>query len=575
MCGIGGVINPYMDADALTRMVKAQHHRGPDSSGTYISANGKIGLSHNRLSIIDLSADGSQPMHTPDQRLTIVFNGEIYNYIELKTELAGYLFLTKSDTEVILAAYLHWGEACVEHFNGMFAFLLWDEKEQRLFAARDRFGVKPLYFARTASGTLYLASEIKAIRAAGFSSSPDEHTWATYLTTGLYDHSRFTFWKGIEALPAGHCLTWQEGRLQVRCWYDLAEHIPIGSDSRSNQVVEEEYVALLEDSIRLRFRSDVPIGINLSGGLDSSTLLFFVQQVQGSHSDVAAFTFVTGDPDYDETPWVEKMLASTRHPLVVCRLNVEDVPELARTVTLSEDEPFGGLPTLAYSRLFEKAREQGVIVLLDGQGMDEQWAGYDYYRKSVFDEAPIVQGTTDLLVRPNCLVPEFKQLMRPFSPKTPFLDGLLNLQYRDLFYTKIPRGLRFNDRISMRTSTELREPFLDHRLVELALSQPTERKVNKATGKLFLRSLIKPFLPRDLAMMPKRPLQTPQREWLRGPLRTWAEEQIDIATQSKNDWLIPVKVRKEWRKFLAGEGDNSFFIWQWISIGLATNLGWL
>ncbi len=478
MCGIGGIIKPKVDEKALKSMVAVQHHRGPDGSGIYISPTGIAGLAHNRLSIIDLSQAGDQPMTSANGRLTIVFNGEIYNYLELKAELSEYPYRSRSDTEVILAAYQRWGEACLEHFIGMFAFLLWDEEQQSLFAARDRFGIKPLYYAQSADGTLYLASEIKAIQAAGFSSAPDEHTWATYLATGLYDHSRFTFWEGIESLPAGHCLTWQQERLQVRCWYDLAEHIPTEDDHRPDNVVEDEYIALLENSIRLRFRSDVPVGINLSGGLDLSTLLYLVQQVQGPRSEVAAFTFSTGDPDYDEIPWVEKMLASTHHPLVQCRLKAEDVPELARSVTHSQDEPFGGLPTLAYARLFEDARAHGVIVLLDGQGMDEQWAGYSYYRGTAAPgAAPLVQGASDPLVCPGCLTPEFAHLARPFTPSAPYGDPLRNLQYRDIRYTKIPRALRFNDRVAMRASTELREPFLDHRLVELALSQPAERKI--------------------------------------------------------------------------------------------------
>jgi len=231
-----------------------------------------------------------------------------------------------------------------------------------------------------------------------------------------------------------------------------------------------------------------------------------------------------------------------------------------------EDEPFGGLPTLAYARVFERAREAGVIVLLDGQGMDEQWAGYDYYRTDGDGTVSLIQGTRQRSVRPECLTPGMlARAERPELP-APFPDRLRNLQYRDIRYTKIPRALRFNDRISMRSSTELREPFLDHRLVELALRQPAERKIRDGQQKWMLRSLVGELLPKGVAEAPKRPLQTPQREWLRGPLREWATGQIERALES--GWLDADAVRREWRVYCAGEGDNSFFVWQWISLGL-------
>jgi asparagine synthase (glutamine-hydrolysing) len=543
-------------------MVAALGHRGPDGRG--IHRDGDAALGHTRLSIIDLSDCGLQPMSDPSGRWWIAFNGEIYNYLELRSALS-WDFRTRTDTEVLLAAYATWGPACLERLLGMFAFLVWDSQERRLFAARDRFGVKPLYLHES-DGILRVASEIKALHAAGVPARPDAAAWASYLAHGLYDHSERTFWESVSALPGGCFLTWKDGKTSVSRWYDLAGRIDPETDPRTDDEVREEYRALLEESVRLRFRSDVPVGINLSGGLDSSTLLGLVQQVQGPESDIQAFTFVTGDPAYDELPWVEQMLARTRHPLVVCSLSADEVPALAESVARSQDEPFGGLPTLAYARLFERAREAGVIVLLDGQGMDEQWGGYDYYRADGDGTVSLIQGTRQRSVRPECLTPGMRALAeRPELP-APFPDRLRNLQYRDIRYTKIPRALRFNDRVSMRSSTELREPFLDHRLVELALRQPAERKIRGEQQKWLLRSLVGELLPKGVAEAPKRPLQTPQREWLRGPLREWATGQIERALES--GWLDADAVRREWRAFCAGEGDNSFFVWQWISLGL-------
>jgi len=521
-------------------------------------------------------------MPDPTGRYWIVLNGEIYNYLELKEELDGdYEFRTRTDTEVLLAAYKKWGNACLDKLIGMFAFAIWDEQTQTLFAVRDRFGVKPLYYTTLTTKELALASEIKALHALGLPREPDQVTWATYLTYGLYDHSERTFWKGVKALQPGHALYWQNGQLRIWKWYDLAERSGNEMDTRPEQNVMEEYRALLEESVCLRFRADVPVGFNLSGGLDSSVLVGLVQAVQGPESDVKAFTFITGDPQYDELPWVQLMLERTRHTHYACLLRPEEVPDLAAKVQWFQDEPFGGLPTLAYAKVFDRARELGVIVLLDGQGLDEQWAGYDYYARALNGSSSIstrpalgpIQGTISRSVRPECLVPEFRALAEPFNPPSPFPDVLRNLQYRDARYTKIPRALRFNDRISMMYSTELREPFLDHRLFELALCQPPERKIHKVTHKWLLRQIARYLLPQGVVEAPKRPLQTPQREWLRGALREWAETYIQKALACYgNIWLDTSAVMRDWRVYNQGKSDNSFYVLQWVNLGLCCQL---
>jgi asparagine synthase (glutamine-hydrolysing) len=568
MCGISGIFGPGTNSEALGRMVCALRHRGPDAEGLWFSPERSAGLGHNRLSIIDLSSAGDQPMLGGGGRYAVVFNGEIYNYIELRAELADYPYRSQSDTEVILAAYERWGEACLDRFTGMFAFLLWDHAAGTLLAVRDRFGVKPLYYAERPDGTLLMASEIKALFAAGVPAEPDAATWAGYLLHGATDGGERTFWRGVRQLPPGHLLRWSNGSVEIRRWYDLAERVNPEFDARPVAEVQEEYLALLKESVALRFRSDVPVGINLSGGLDSSTLLGLVHAIQGPESEVTAYTFDTGAPEYDETPWVRQMLAQTRHRSRVCRLEAGDVPRLAESVEKHEDEPFGGIPTIAYARLFEQARADGAIVLLDGQGMDEQWAGYDYYESSLNGgRAAIVQGARQEPTRAACLLPDFRALAEPPRYREPFRDTLRNLQFRDIRFTKLPRALRYNDRVSMRSSTELREPFLDHRLFELALRQPPERKIADGKRKWMLRRIAGSLLPGGVVEAPKRPLQTPQREWLRGPLRAWAEERIEQAL-SVVEWLDTARVRSEWRSYLAGESDNSFYVWQWISIGM-------
>ncbi|MGE0128188.1 MAG: asparagine synthase (glutamine-hydrolyzing) [Blastocatellales bacterium] len=573
MCGISGCFGRHWNPKQLEAMVAVQRHRGPDAEDIYLDPSKTAGLGHNRLSIIDLSPAGRQPMSNRDGSIHIVFNGEIYNYLELRAELSDYDYRSRTDTEVILAAYERWGAACLDRLFGMFAFLIWDERKQTLFAARDRLGVKPLYYHIGPDGRLLVASEIKALRAAGVPVEPDDVSWATYLNYGLKDHSERTFWKGIRALPAGHCLTWRNGVTGIARWYDLAERSGQEYDPRPVELVQEEYLSLLADSVRMRFRSDVPVGVNLSGGLDSSILiglLALIKSVQGESSETRAFTFTCGDPRYDELPWVRQMLARTRHPLTASLITPEEIPSLAQSVQAIEDEPFGGLPTLAYAKLFEVARQQGVIVLLDGQGMDEQWAGYDYYLNALNGGAAgVVQGTKGFPVRPDCLTAEFRAMAEALDPPSPFPDRLRNLQYRDARFTKIPRALRFNDRISMRASTELREPFLDHRLFELALRQPPQRKINNGAVKWMLRQMTAKMIPAGVVETPKRPIQTPQREWLRGPLKDWTQNRIESALERfGGSWLESDAVRSAWRGYCQGESDNSFYIWQWINLDL-------
>jgi asparagine synthase (glutamine-hydrolysing) len=579
MCGIAGMFGTGWERRQLEAMVASQSHRGPDASGTFVSASGLAGLGHNRLSIIDLSEAGRQPMSDPSRRYWIVFNGEIYNYLELRVELeSSWQFQTRTDTEVLLAAYARWGETCLDRLIGMFAFVVWDERERRLFGARDRFGVKPLHLYQPANGGLWIASEIKALHAAGVARVPDEVAWAAYLSSGMYDHDTRTFWEEIHRLPPGACFNWSAGKgLRERIWYDpSAVALEQGMDARDEKTVGEELLALFDESVKLRFRSDVPVGICLSGGFDSSLLLGLVHRLQGAESAVKAFTFYCGDSNYDETPWVEQMLSATRHPACFCRLTAGEVPDLAAHAQSFQDEPFGGLPTLGMAKVHERARTEGVTVLLDGNGVDEAWAGYEYYQRArnVEVAAGPVQGARDRSTRPDCLGAEFASQVEKFTIPRPFSDALRDLQYRDIRFLKIPRAMRFADRVSMMFSRELREPFLDHRIIELGLRQPEDRKVRGGVGKWLPRQVAKQILPDTIREAPKRPVQTPQREWLRGPLRDWADGCVGtVLARRGGSWLDSAAVRKAWTDYCGGAGDNSFFVWQLISLALIDRPG--
>ena len=545
MCGIAGIIGECAEKEILLNMLKAQKHRGPDNTGTFIIED-KVVLGHNRLSIIDLSIEANQPFLSEDKRFVIVFNGEIYNYLELKEELKkGYNFKTSSDTEVLLASYITWGKDCLAKLNGMFSFAIWDTSTQSLFAARDRFGVKPFYFTKN-NDTFYFASEIKTLFAGGIKRETNDQVWASYFAYGSYGMPDETFWKDVQQLAGGHYLEYNEGELKVSKWYCFENEIKKHQIKMSFDEVKKKYKKLLEESIKLRFRADVPIGFNISGGLDSSTLLAFVNRFH-KNDKIKAYTFYTNDERYDELHWVEQMISLTNYPLQKILLEVDKVEEHCREMTLFQDEPFGGIPTLAYGEIFKKARKDGVLVLLDGQGMDEQWAGYDYYTKKTNN---IIQGVNKSPFKKGVLNKEFLKLaIKPEYPKL-FNDELLNLQYRDLFYTKIPRALRFNDRVSMQSSTELREPFLDYKLVEFAFSQPLEYKIKEGIQKYLLRDLVSEYLSKSISFAPKRPLQTPQREWLGNELKDFVTIQIEnLISSNKKSWFNEKALKEEWSNY--------------------------
>nr|WP_315199051.1 asparagine synthase (glutamine-hydrolyzing) [uncultured Flavobacterium sp.] len=572
MCGITGIIGDYKESH-LDLMLASQHHRGPDALGKYFDA-GFVALGHNRLAIIDLSEQSNQPFEDNSGRFVLVFNGEIYNYIEIKAELQNqYDFKTESDTEVLLAAFIVYGKSCLEKLNGMFAFAIWDNQEKKLFVARDRFGVKPFYYSLL-NNYFYFSSEIKALHAAGIKKKPNEKVWASYFAYGSYGNPNETFWSDIVQLPGGHFLEYENKKLTIKKWYWFEEQVAKQPKKLTFEQAKKHYVALLKDSVNLRFRADVPVGFNISGGLDSSVLLALVNLQENDknqklrnidlQSVINAYTFYTNNSDYDELPWVEKMIEKTNNPLSKVLLKVDEIPALAQKMSLQQDEPFGGIPTLAYAKIFEQARKDKVLVLLDGQGMDEQWAGYDYYRQN--NEATI-QGVQDSPYKIKMLSDTFlAKAEKPFYSK-PFNDEVLNKQYRDLFYTKIPRALRFNDRISMAFSTELREPFLDYRLVEFAFSLPLDFKIRNGMSKFILREIASKYLADDLVFAPKRPLQTPQREWLATDLKEWVSQCFGVLERSVySDWFNREALENELKKYFEGNIQSSFHIWQCISL---------
>jgi asparagine synthase (glutamine-hydrolysing) len=358
-------------------------------------------------------------------------------------------------------------------------------------------------------------------------------------------------------------MVWKIGETpKVNKWYSLRDKIKV--ETRKESDVMDELLSLLESSVQYRFISDVPVGVCLSGGLDSSLLLAIIQRVKGKDFPIHAFSFYTNDDRYDELPWVKMMTENTGAQLHPCLLKSSEVESLSKKISYHMDEPFGGIPTLGMSKVFEEASQIGIKVLLDGNGLDEGWAGYEYYQRAndiVFSKGPIQQSFQQVDMK-LILDKDFLRLKNQFNVKNDF-DPIKSLQLRDILYSKIPRSMRFADRNSMAYSLELREPFLDHRIIELGLSQPDKYKINQGQGKWLVRKLASKLLPGEIRLAPKRGVQTPQREWFKDELGDWVKENVEnVLSQDKFPWFNKKESFKMFKRFQNGDFDNSFFIWQ-------------
>ncbi len=608
MCGISGIVGKGWERGQLEAMVSIQRHRGPDDDGIYIDASGTVGLGHNRLSIIDLSPAGHQPMSNHDGTLWIVFNGEIYNYLELRAELSEYPYRTQSDTEVILAAYEQWGEDCAKHFVGMFAFAIWDERQQKLFCVRDRLGIKPFYYAQVGDRFMF-ASEIKALLEAGYSARANDGAIYDYLVHGLYDHTAETFFDGIMALEPGHTLTWDLQNITVRPYWDLTDMVLNRPEPNESPYDWRDHLeALLIDAARLHLRSDVPVGIHLTGGLDSSALLALLDDLMPNGGQIQAFTGIYGDHRYDEATFSAEVTRSLQVGLNECPIGLDQLWDVAARTQWHQEQPFGGVATLVYWNMDACARQKHITVLLEGQGGDELFGGYAYYvgnyasdleragqserlarfvdkysaahniqRERIWKRIRQMQSNHGAgyqdgssYLRPDCLTETFRAtdgIMSAFPQ--PSSSTFTNARVRDLRYTKLPRVLRFNDRMSMAFGCELRVPFLDHRLVEFSFTLPNSLLLYQGLPKWPLRAAVGTRLSDRVRFAPKRDVVTPQREWFRGALRADIQTRLAHSELARRGYVDAASVRQAFSDFCADESlVNSLFIWQWLNLDL-------
>ncbi|HQX73130.1 MAG TPA: asparagine synthase (glutamine-hydrolyzing) [Chitinophagaceae bacterium] len=586
MCGIAGILQANISTynkEQLAKMTGALAHRGPDGEGLWQNETGNVLLGHRRLSIIDLSDSGRQPMHYQD-RYTIIHNGEIYNYIELKEELQkkGYAFHSQTDTEVITAAYDCWKDDCVNHFDGMFAFAIWDEKNRVLFAARDRFGEKPFFYFFNGQDFLF-ASEMKALWAAGVAKIPNQKMLFNFITIGYVDNParpEETFYENIYKLPPACRLKYSGIYLNysvVQYWdIDLTAKQKNSSDAD----VIEQFIHLFSQSVKKRLRSDVPVGSSLSGGLDSSSIAAISYEMQNSLQSHKCFTASFANFEKDETVFSKQVAAQFNLEQYTTAIAGNELLEDWETLCYHQEEPFGSASIFAQYKVFELAGQHNIKVLLDGQGADETLAGYHKYYKWYWQElfrkrklyknkeldaahaiginenfdyknmiaayfpvfASVVMERQYLLkaIRQEDLDKEFVQLQSKeayYTPPEHFdLNGVL---YFNTCTHGLEELLRYADRNAMAHGREVRLPFLSHELVEFIFSLPSHFKIRHGWTKWLLREAMKDKLPAPIVWRKdKIGFEPPQKLWLEQPA-------MQEAIQEAKRKLVNEKVLKK------------------------------
>lgn len=579
MCGIAGLIGPTAaNQDSIFAMTRVQQHRGPDGSGHVFVQGGTVSavvdsraelgsealestvaLGHRRLAIVDCSPAGRQPMSYGRGRLWITYNGEVYNHVELRRELEalGHRFVTRTDTEVILAAYQAWDVGCFSRFNGMWAMAIWDAQTGQLVLSRDRLGVKPLYFARSA-GTLAFASEIKGVLAGvGRDARLNTRTAGAYLAHAVINHSGDTLFAGIESFPSGCYARIDPSRPELvvpqRYWQLTAQPSTITS-----REAQERFRELFRSSVELRLRSDVPVGSCLSGGLDSSAIV--CQMAALRTEPVQTFTATFSDPRFDESHWATIVSDAVGANAQWSWPSEAGLLAELDNLVWHQDEPFFSASVYAQWSVMRQARAAGVPVLLDGQGADETLLGYRkfyfYHLRDLMAAGEWSQAAREaaglalngdrgsfrpmaaMRYLPSQWLPQGSMLAdfmheQVTDDAADFNQGvgrksLQQRQHDDVTRLSLPALLRYEDRNSMAWSIESRVPFLDYRLVEFLYGLPADRKIGNGQSKLILRRALADLLPPPiLARRDKMGFETPQTIWMSGSLGRRMLEEIE------------------------------------------------
>tara|TARA_Y100001954_G_scaffold236813_1_gene298576 strand:- start:1028 stop:2857 length:1830 start_codon:yes stop_codon:yes gene_type:complete len=600
MCGIAGLIDfkneENINENNLRLMMKKIKHRGPDDEGIYKDKN--IALGHVRLSILDLSKAGHQPMFCNDKRYVITFNGEIYNYIELKQELKniGYVFYSMTDTEVILAAYKEWGKDCLKKFNGDWAFVIYDTKKKEVFGARDRFGIKPFYYYKKNSNIIF-ASELKAIIPLIKNKSVNEKLIYEYLFYNRTDHSNETFFKDVYKLKHGHYFTISENNFCEHKWYELRKNL-----SNDNNINFKDYRKVLQDAVKIRLRSDVPVGVSLSGGIDSSAITSIVFHDFGK-KNLHTFSAI-----YEKGTWADEsdFINSYKNNLKNMHFtspNAQTFFNDFKNFIIAQGEPISSIGPYAQFKVMQIAKKE-VTVTLDGQGADEQLAGYHYFFGSYYKElisnfnlVTLIKEVFIYIYKHKSiesikfliyyLLPSFlkrkvgenlnsyinnsfaeKWNKQSTLEKDLFNPKSLNESLIDHFEYKLEHLLKWDDLNSMNFSVESRVPFLDHNVVETTLPLISKLKIYKAETKYILREAVKDILPPKIySRKDKKGFSTPSDEWFRSDkFQIYINEMLNSKSFAKRGIFDVDKCKTDYIRHINGDINITKYIWQWINL---------
>lgn len=611
MCGICGF--NWGDKSLIRRMTDVISHRGPDREGFFVG-NG-ISLGNRRLSIIDLSEKGTQPIYNEDKSICITYNGEIYNFqeIKLKLEGRGHHFFSNTDTEVVVHAYEEYGFECLQKFNGMFSFALWDNKKKRLFLARDRIGIKPLYYY-TNNGKFIFASEIKAILQDKSVERKINHQALYHYLGYEFIPAPMTMFKNILKLPPGHYLLYEKGKIEITKYWDLEFFF---ERKETTEFYREGIVELLNKSVKRRLISDVPLGVFLSGGLDSSTVVAFMRQ--SITGPLKTFSIGYEDETYSELDYAAKVANyfDTEHKiLMIDSITPEDIEKTLWHL----DEPMTDLSTIPFYMICRKARED-VTVALSGEGGDEVFVGYDRFKASKIynlyrllprslrnyvisglikrlPDQPQKKGIVNVVKRfvEGAILPEDGRHMRwqyfsnpeqeeklyldffkkevifdPFSPIRESIspchstDRLSQEIYIDMRFTMPDSILMKVDKMSMATSLEVRVPFLDHELIEFSARIPSYLKLKGFTTKAIFRKAMRDFLPPGIVNRGKQGYSFPSKNWLREQLKDYMIELLNSSSLIKENLNLEY-VRILIKEHLARTHNHNHTLWALINL---------
>ncbi len=585
-------------------------HRGPDAQGIW--SDEKVSLAHNRLSIFDLSKNGEQPMKSQSQNKIIVFNGEIYNWFELKNRIHKIKWKSKSDTEVLVEAYDKFGLKFFDYLNGIFSFAIYDKKKKEILVARDRLGVKPLYWTVNNEQFIF-SSEIKGILAYGVKKKLCRKTLKDFLNNGLIDHSKNTLFENIFQLEPGHYLRIKaNGEILKKKYWDLKDKVIENSENFKNKNKDfllNKYQDLFNDSLKLEIRSDVEIGTALSSGFDSSMLTYMIKK---KINDFKTFTygFNTGE---DETNYARKLSKSLKLKNYSVKLKESEFENYLSKVISSQEAPVTSIRVLAMHKMYETVRKKQIKVILEGQGGDELGAGYEYYYAPLFLDA--LKSSNNYLesfnkiqiilkkyrsinsenkyerlfnslmyvLRPGIATQDgipfvnhdvfhksFLNLKNDYSIHHEFNSNVQSMQLIDIEKIILPRGLRFVDKASMASSVETRVPLLDHRLTEFSLAIPNSLKISENETRFFMKSFLKNKKDKEFSkkvLRQKKTIVDPQKNWLRNDKNKFVRDLFN-SEEFYNDYEIfdKQKLLKEYKNFRNDKSyQTSFHIFQYVN----------